>query len=118
MLETGKSGVSVPQISTVELLNGPPKQLIANSWATIENCILDDQVPPSIKLRAAQWVLDAAGEGAGRFKMNVRPARKELHEMTLAELEDHVAALQNNMKLAEASPAAGGLEAADILAGL
>lgn len=79
----------------------------ALAWKVVKEIMLNKKAPASARLAAAKWTLEASGEGIGGTRQQ-RSKHKELHEMTVEELTQFIAAQQKlvDSRMIDVTPSA------------
>jgi len=64
------------------------------AWAVIQELMTDPSSPAQVKFQAAKWTLEASGHGlsavAASLQLGLRNSGKQLHQLSLTELEEFV----------------------------
>jgi len=64
------------------------------AWAVIQQLMTDPAAPAQVKFQAAKWTLEASGHGlsavAASLQLGIKNSGKQLHQMSVSELEEFV----------------------------
>lgn len=64
------------------------------AWAVIQQLMVDPSSPAQVKFQAAKWTLEASGHGlsavAASLQLGLKQSGKQLHQMSVSELEEFV----------------------------
>jgi hypothetical protein len=88
------------------------------AWSAIDSIMMDPEVPPQVRLKAAQWTLEASGHGlaatTATLKLGLAGIRKDFHQMTEAELIDFVEKGRATVERVEAADSALKIKASTV----
>lgn len=64
------------------------------AWDVMNSLLTDPAAPAQVRFQAAKWTLEASGHGlsavAASLQLGLKKGKKELHDLSVAELEDIV----------------------------
>ena len=64
------------------------------AWSVIQQLMTDPAAPAQVKFQAAKWTLEASGHGlsavAASLQLGIKSSGKQLHQMSVSELEEFV----------------------------
>jgi len=64
------------------------------AWAVIQQLMVDPSSPAQVRFQAAKWTLEASGHGlsavAASLQLGLKQSGKQLHQMSVSELEEFV----------------------------